>query len=66
MVQDIQDALVANNMSTAHAAKTHAATPACCLEDLNQREQQIFPAEAVALPLGTWALHEHLRDRDVI
>ena len=23
-------------------------------------------AEAVALPLGTWALHEHLRDRDVI
>ena len=31
-----------------------------------QRIQQIFPAEAVALPLATWALAEHLRGTDVI
>ena len=30
------------------------------------RHQQIFPAEAVALPLATWALHSQLRGRDVV
>ena len=30
------------------------------------REQYIFPAETVALPLGTWALYEHLLAQDVI
>ena len=30
------------------------------------RKQQIFPAEVVALPLATWALHAHLQGRDVI
>ena len=30
------------------------------------REQHIFPAEAVALPLGTWALYEHLYAQDVV
>ena len=30
------------------------------------RKQQIFPAEAIALPLATWALHAHLRGRDII
>ena len=30
------------------------------------RKQQIFPAEAVALPLASWALHAHLRGKDVV
>ena len=30
------------------------------------RHQQIFPAEAVALPLASWALHAHLRGKDVV
>ena len=32
----------------------------------SQREQQIFPAEAVALPLGTWSMANHMRNRDII
>ena len=30
------------------------------------RKQQIFHAEAVALPLATWGLHAHLRGRDAV
>ena len=30
------------------------------------RHQQIFPAEAVALPLATWALSQHIRGQDVV
>ena len=30
-----------------------------------KRFQQIFPAEAVALAMGTWALHDHLKGSDV-
>ena len=30
------------------------------------REQQIFPAEAVVLPIATWAAADILKDRDVI
>ena len=40
--------------------------PSAIWETWTHREQYIFPAEAVALPLGTWALHEHLRNRDVV
>ena len=40
--------------------------PQAIWEMQTQREQYIFPAEAVALPLGTWALHSFLRNRDVV
>ena len=32
----------------------------------SNRKQQIFPAEAVALTIGTWALHKSLRGQDVV
>ena len=32
----------------------------------SHRHQQIFPAESVVLAIATWALHPHLRDKDVV
>ena len=32
----------------------------------SHRKQQIFPAESVVLALATWALHPHLRGKDVV
>ena len=40
--------------------------PAEVTESWKVRKQQIFPAEAAALPIATWAMAAHLQGRDVV
>ena len=37
----------------------------CITERWKKRTQQIFPAETVAIVIGTWSMHRHLIRRDV-